>query len=159
MTKIITIIKKVRYFLLIFGILQLFNLFWIGIIFIGIFFLSFIIQNENSIMSKQKAIKIISEKFDLKLNDNNTYWSENSGDTWSLNIFNDTQQIISYIILNNNKTNKLHLFELKANDEIYEKLFCSGNSCSLAFFLNDSKFIENHSLTFFNNFHIGSIKY
>lgn len=151
-------IETARYFLFIFGIFMLYILPWIGLLCLFFFILSFVIYKRNENMTKEIAIKIITKKFGLELTDKNTHWSENFGDTWKLEMYINSKNITSFIILNNNKTNKIHLFELKPNDDIYKKLFC-GNYYSLAFFLDDSTFVENHALINFNKFHIGTIKY
>lgn len=151
-------IKIARIFLFIFGIFMFYIIPLIGLLCLILFVVSFIIYKRNEKMTEDKAVKIITNKFGLELHDKNTHWSENFGDVWTLKMYINSKNINSYIILNNNKTKKIHVFEIKANDEIYNKLF-GGNYYSLAFFLNDSTFVENFSLTNFKKFHIGTIKY
>lgn len=158
MSKIIMRIETARYFLFIFGIFMLYILPWIGLICLFFFVLSFVIYKRNENMTKEIAIKIINKKFGLELTDKNTHLALKNGDTWKLEMYVNSKNITSFIILNNNKTNKIHLFELKPNDDIYKKLF-GVNYYILAFLIDDSTFVENFTLTNFNKFHICTIKY
>lgn len=159
MSKIIMKIETARYFLFIFGIFMLYILPWIGLLCLFFFVLSFVIYKRNENMTKEIAIKIMTKKFGLELNDKNTHWAENLDDTWNLNMDINSKNITSYIILNNYKTNKIHIFELKPNHDVYEKLFYRGYTYRLVFRINDSTFVEKHAIVLFNKFHIGTIKY
>jgi hypothetical protein len=75
-------------------------------------------------MTKENATKLIYQKFDLKLNSGNTNWSNiNANGIWSIepNCVRQAQKL--YLLLNNNRSNKIHVFEIPANHSVYDRLY------------------------------------
>jgi hypothetical protein len=113
-------------------------------------------------MTKDTAIQLVNKKLSLKLNSNNTNWSNiNADGIWSMepNLKRQNQKL--YLLLNNNRTNKLHFFEIPANHEDYKKLYIRKDRpvFRLLFDVSDSKFNEKLGDVNFKNFHKGSIDY
>ena len=113
-------------------------------------------------MRKEDAIKLIKQKFDLKLNSENTNWSNiNANGIWSMepNCVRKAQKL--YLLLNNNRSNKIHVFEIPANHEVYNKLYSrrDRNVYRLLFNISDTEFIETLKHINFINFYKGFIEY
>ena len=113
-------------------------------------------------MTKDAAIQLINKKLSLKLNSNNTNWSNiNADGIWSMepNLKRQNQKL--YLLLNNNRTNKLHVFEIPANHEDYKKLYIRKDRpvFRLLFDVSDSQFNEKLGDVNFKNFLKGSIDY
>jgi hypothetical protein len=113
-------------------------------------------------MTKDSAIQLVNKKLSLKINSNNTNWSNiNADGIWSMEPNLKRQNQTLYLLLNNNRTNKLHIFEIPANHEIYKKLYVRDNKgvFRLVFDVNDTQFIEILKHINFKKFHKGSIDY
>jgi len=113
-------------------------------------------------MTKDKAIKEVNKKLNLNLNSNNTNWSNiNSNGIWSRepNCVRKAQKL--YLLLNNNRSNKIHAFEITANQEVYKKIYIRNdkNVFRLLFNVSDNEFIETLKNINFINFYIGFIEY
>ena len=113
-------------------------------------------------MTKEYAINQINNKFDLKLNKLNTNWSNiNSSGIWSIEPNCVRRSSNLYLLLNNNHSKKIHLFEIPANHIVYQKLYLRNdrNVFRLLFNLSDKQFIETLKHVNFANFYKGSIEY
>lgn len=113
-------------------------------------------------MRKQDAIRLINQKFDLKLNSDNTNWSNiNANGIWSIEPNCVRKEHKLFLVLNNNLSNKIHAFEIPANHEVYNKLYSRNdrNVFRLLFNVNDSEFFEMLQHINFNIFYKGFIKY
>lgn len=113
-------------------------------------------------MTKDTAIKKVNKKLNLYLNSNNTNWSNiNSNGIWSMepNCVRKAQKL--YLLLNNNRSNKIHAFEIPANHEVYNKLYSRNdrNVYRLLFNVSDTEFIETLEHINFINFYKGFIDY
>lgn len=113
-------------------------------------------------MRKEDAIKLINQKFDLKLTLQNTNWSNiNANGVWSMepNCIRKAQKL--YLLLNNNLSNKIHVFEIPANHEVYNKLYSRNdrNVYRLLFNVSDTNYIETLQHINFKNFYKGFIEY
>jgi hypothetical protein len=117
--------------------------------------------NENTI-TKDNAIKLIKNKFDLNLNNYNTNWSNiNANGIWSIepNYTRKTQNL--YLLLNNNNSKKIHIFKIPANNKVYEKLYSRNdkNVFRLLFNVHDTEFIETLMHINFKEFYIDFLQY
>lgn len=117
--------------------------------------------NENTI-TKDNAIRLINNKFDLNLNNYNTNWSNiNANGIWSIepNFERETQNL--YLLLNNNNSKKIHIFKIPANNKVYEKLYSRNdkNVFRLLFNVHDSEFIETLKDIDFKEFYINFLQY
>lgn len=113
-------------------------------------------------MTKDLAIQLVNKKLSLKINSNNTNWSNiNSNGIWSMEPNLDRQNRTLYLLLNNNHANKIHVFEIPANDEVYKKLYTRKDRpvFRLLFDVSDTVFIETLENINFKNFLKGSIDY
>jgi len=114
-------------------------------------------------MTKDTAIQLVKKKLGLKISNNNTNWSNiNADGIWSIEPNLDRQNRTLYLLLNNNRTNKLHVFEISANHNIYGNLYVRNDRqvFRLLFDVSDTEFIQTlHQQINFNNFHKGSIEY
>jgi len=114
-------------------------------------------------MTKDSAIQLVNKKLSLKLNTNNTNWSNiNADGIWSMEPNLKRQNQTLYLLLNNNRTNKIHVFEIPANHAVYNSLYKRNDKpvFRLLFDVNDNEFNQTlHQLINFNNFHKGSIEY
>jgi len=111
-------------------------------------------------MTKDKAIKEVNKKLNLNLN--NTNWSNiNSNGIWSMepNCIRKAQKL--YLLLNNNRSNKIHVFEIPANHSVYDRLYVRVKKgvFRLVFKLSDTEFIETLKHINFINFYKGFIEY
>lgn len=114
-------------------------------------------------MTKNTAIQLVNKELGLKINNNNTNWSNiNSDGIWSIEPNLDRQNRTLYLLLNNNRTNRLHVFEIPANHNIYGNLYVRNDRqvFRLLFDVSDTVFIQtlNQQINF-NQFHIGTIEY
>ena len=113
-------------------------------------------------MTKNAAIQLVNKKLSIKINSNNTNWSNiNSNGIWSMEPKFDRQNRTLYLILNNNQTNKLHVFEIPANHNVYNELYVRDKKgvFRLVFDVSDTEFIEKLMHVNFKNFLKGSIDY
>jgi hypothetical protein len=113
-------------------------------------------------MTKDIAIKKINKEIGLKLNNSDTNWSNiNKNGIWSMEPDLKRKRSNLFLVLNNNKTKKLHIFEIPANNEVYEKLYVrdSKHVFRLVFDISDNEFIETLKHINFNKFHKASINY
>ena len=113
-------------------------------------------------MTKDLAIQLVNKKLSLKINSNNTNWSNiNSNGIWSMEPNLDRQNRTLYLLLNNNHTNKIHVFEIPANHEVYKNLYTRKDRpvFRLLFNVSDTVFIETLENINFKNFLKGSIDY
>ena len=114
-------------------------------------------------MTKDSAIQLVNKKLSLKLNSNNTNWSNiNSDGIWSIEPNLDRQNRTLYLLLNNNSTNRLHVFEIPANHNVYNSLYKRIDKpvYRLLFDVSDTEFIQTlHQQINFNIFHKGTIEY
>lgn len=113
-------------------------------------------------MTKDIAIKQINNKLNLNLNSTNTNWSNiNSNGIWSIepNCARKKQKL--YLLLNNNRSKKIHVFEIPANHAVYDKLYIRNdrNVYRLLFNVGDNDFIETLNHINFTNFYKGFIDY
>lgn len=113
-------------------------------------------------MRKENATKLIYQKFDLKLNSGNTNWSNiNANGIWSIepNCVRKVQKL--YLLLNNNRSNKIHVFEIPANHSVYDRLYVREKKgvFRLVFNVSDTEFIETLQHINFKNFYKGFIEY
>jgi hypothetical protein len=121
-----------------------------------------VISIKSNTMTKQEAIQLVNKKLGLKLNSNNTNWSNiNADGIWSMEPNLDRKNRTLYLLLNNNSTNKLHAFEIPANHTVYEMLYVRDNKgvYRLVFNVNDSEYIEILKHINFKKFHKVSIDY
>ena len=114
-------------------------------------------------MTKTTAIQLVNKKLGLKISNNNTNWSNiNADGIWSIEPNLDRQKRTLYLLLNNNRTNRLHVFEILANHNVYNGLYKRNDKpvFRLLFDVSDTVFIQNlHQQINFNNFHKGTIEY
>ena len=113
-------------------------------------------------MTKEQIINKLNNKFNFNLNTSNTNLSNiNSNGIWSIepNFKRSISKL--YLVLNNNKSRKIHVFEIPANHSIYGKLYKRNDRPVFRLLLNvsDTEFIENLARINFNNFHKGYIEY
>jgi hypothetical protein len=113
-------------------------------------------------MTKDIAIKKINKELGLKLNNLNTNWSNiNRNGIWSMEPNLERKEKKLFLLLNNNISMKLHVFEIPANNVIYEKLYVRNDRSvfRLLFNVDDHNFIETLKHINFNKFHKASINY
>lgn len=114
-------------------------------------------------MTKANAIQLVNKKLRLKISNNNTNWSNiNADGIWSVEPNLNRQNKTLYLLLNNNITNRLHVFEIPANHSIYGNLYLRNDRpvFRLLFDVSDTVFIQtlNQQINF-NQFHKSSIEY
>jgi hypothetical protein len=117
--------------------------------------------NENTI-TKDNAIKLINKKFQLKLDRDNTNWSNiNSDGIWSMEPNLNRKDNELYLILNNNEIKKLHVFRIPANHSVYENLYVRKDKSvfRLLFNVHDTQFIETIMHINFKEFYIDFLQY
>ena len=113
-------------------------------------------------MNKDKAINEVNKKFNLKLSKTNTNWSNiNANGIWSMEPNCDRKDQKLYLLLNNNRSNKIHVFEIPANHSVYDRLYVREKKgvFRLVFNISDSLFIEIVKHINFKNFYKGFIEY
>lgn len=113
-------------------------------------------------MKKDKAFQLVNKTLGLKINNNNTNLSNiNANGIWSIEPNRDRQNRMLYLLLNNNLTNRLHVFEIPANHNIYGNLYVRNDRSvfRLLFDVSDTEFIETQKSINFKNFHKGSFEY
>jgi hypothetical protein len=113
-------------------------------------------------MTKETAIKEVNRKLNLNLNPTNTNWSNiNSNGIWSIepNCARKNQKL--YLILNNNRSKKIHVFEIPANHSVFNELYVRNdkNVYRLLFEVSDDYFVETLKHINFKNFRKGFIVY
>ncbi len=113
-------------------------------------------------MTKDTAIKEVNKKLNLNLNPTNTNWSNiNLNGIWSIepNCARKNQKL--YLLLNNNRSKKIHAFEIPANHDVYNRLYSRNdrNVYRLLFNVSDTEFIETLEHVNFINFYKGFIEY
>ncbi len=114
-------------------------------------------------MTKANAIQLVNKKLRLKISNNNTNWSNiNADGIWSIEPNLDRQNRTLYLLLNNNSTNRLNVFEIPENHNVYNSLYKRNDKpvFRLLFDVSDTVFIQtlNQQINF-NQFHIGTIEY
>lgn len=112
-------------------------------------------------MNKDKAIIEVNKKLKLYLNSNNANWSNiNANGIWSMepNCIRKAQKL--YLLLNNNRSNKIHVFEIPANHSVYDRLYVREKKCvfRLVFNVSDTEFVETLKHINFKNFYKGFIE-
>lgn len=113
-------------------------------------------------MRKQDAIRLINQKFDLKLNSDNTNWSNiNTNGIWSMEPNCVRKEHKLFLVLNNNRSNKIHAFEIPVNHSVYDRLYVRVKKgvFRLVFNVSDNEFIETLKHINFINFYKGFIEY
>ena len=113
-------------------------------------------------ITKENAIYQINQKFDLKLNKLNTNWSNiNANGIWSVEPNCNRISSNLYLLLNNNHSKKIHIFEIPANHNVYNHLYIRNdkNVFRLLFNVSDLHFIETLGHINFANFHKGFVEY
>lgn len=113
-------------------------------------------------MNKDKAIKEVNKRLDLNLNSNNTNWSNiNSSGIWSIEPKCNRKVEKLYLLLNNNRSKKIHAFEIPANHGVFEELYVRDKKgvFRLIFNVSDTEFNEKLVSINFKKFHKGSIEY
>lgn len=113
-------------------------------------------------MTIENAIYQTNQKFDLRLNKLNTNWSNiNANGIWSIEPNCIRRSSNLYLLLNNNHSKKIHLFEIPVNHIVYQKLYVRNdrNVFRLLFNLSDKQFIETLKHIDFANFYKGFIDY
>lgn len=113
-------------------------------------------------MTKELAIRQVNKELNLNLNSNNTNWSNiNANGIWSMepNFIRKTQRL--YLLLNNSRSKKIHVFEVLPNHEVYKKLYVREKKgvYRLIFNVSDTIFIEILQHINFINFYKGCIDY
>jgi hypothetical protein len=113
-------------------------------------------------MTKDTAIKEVNKKLNLNLNPINTNWSNiNSNGIWSIepNCARKNQKL--YLLLNNNRSKKIHVFEIPAYHVVFDKLYVRNdkNVYRLLFEVSDDYFVETLKHINFKNFRNGLIEY
>ena len=113
-------------------------------------------------MTKNSAIQLVNKNLNLNLSSNNTNWSNiNSSGIWSMqpNCVRKAQKL--YLLLNNNRSNKIHAFEIPANHGVYDKLYVRDKKgvYRLVFNVSDTEFIETLKHINFINFYKGFVDY
>ncbi len=109
-------------------------------------------------MTKDIAIQTVNKTLGLNLNSTNTNWSNiNTNGIWSIEPNRDRRHQKLYLLLNNNLSNKIHVFEIPANHEVYNKLYIrkDKNVFRILFNISDTEFIETLRHINFINFYKG----
>jgi hypothetical protein len=112
-------------------------------------------------MTKEIAIKTVSNTLGFNLNPTNTNWSNiNSNGIWSIEPNRNRIHQKLYLLLNNNHSNKIHVFEIPANHDVYNKLYYRNdkNVYRLLFNVSDNEFIETLRHVNFINFYKGFVE-
>ena len=115
---------------------------------------------KTNTMTKDSAIQLVNKKLNLNLNSNNTNWSNiNASGLWSMEPKFERQLHKLFLLLNNNRSNKIHVFEIPANHDLYEKLYVRDKKgvFRLVFEISDTEFIEKLKNINLKNFHKGSV--
>ena len=117
---------------------------------------------ENN-MTKKAAIQLVNETLNLKLNSNNTIIAIIYDDKkWVVEFKQDKRIQKLYILLNNNLSKKMHVFELPANHLVYNLLYDKPfykNIFRLMFNFEDDEFIELYIYFNFKKFLKWTINY
>lgn len=117
---------------------------------------------KTNTMTKDSAIQLVNKKLNLNLNSNNTNWSNiNADGIWSIEPNCGRRAHKLYLLLNNNRSNRIHVFEIPANHDLYEKLYVRDKKgvFRLVFKISDTEFIETLENINFKNFHKGVVEY
>ena len=117
---------------------------------------------KTNTMTKDSAIQLVNKKLNLNLNSNNTNWSNiNDSGIWSIEPNCDRKSQKLHLLLHNNLSNKIHVFEIPANHDLYEKLYVRDKKgvFRLVFKISDTEFIETLENINFKNFHKGVVEY
>jgi hypothetical protein len=119
---------------------------------------------KANVMTKDIAIQLVNKKLGLKINSNNTNWSNINGNgIWSMEPNLERKNQTLYLLLNNNRTNIIHVFVISANHEIYNNLYIRNDKpvFRLLFDVSDTEFNEKlgEGKVNFINFHKSSINY
>jgi hypothetical protein len=121
-----------------------------------------IMKDKSSIITKDSAIKIINEKLTLTLNSNKTNWSNiNANGVWSIEPNLQRQNHDLYLILNNNRTKKMHVFKIPEKHEVYKKLYIRNDKSvfRLLFNIDDNVFVETLKGINFKDYYVDTINY
>jgi len=116
-------------------------------------------SKAESKITRGEAIFMCIKQFKEKLSIQNTNWSTiNSDGTWSVEPNLNRAKKDWYLILYNNKSNKIHLFKVPQNDKVYDKLYTRKDRpvFRLVFDVDDKNFKEKQKNINFKKFHIGS---
>lgn len=101
---------------------------------------------EDSSFKPAQAIALVNKELNLRMHSKNTNLSNinNSTGMWSVEPNCDRKTHTLYLLLNNSHSRKIHVFEIPANDDIYNKLYLreDKNVYRLVFEVDDKKFIE-----------------
>lgn len=113
-------------------------------------------------MTKKAATQLVNETLNLKLNSKNTIMAKISDEKWLVRFKQIKRNQKLYILLNNNFSKKMHVFELPANHFVYDFLYnkpFDRNIFSLIFNVEDEVFAEKFSDFNFTIFHKWTINY
>jgi hypothetical protein len=113
-------------------------------------------------MTKELAIKLVNKKLNMNINGTNTNWSNiNSNGIWSIEPNCNRKANKLFLLLHNDRSKKIHVFEISANNDIYNKLYKRNdrNVFRLLFDVNDTVFIEKLEHLNFKNFLKGTVDY
>lgn len=113
-------------------------------------------------MTKDIAIRLINSEFNLKLDTTNTNYSNINGNgIWSMEPNIKRTNYSLFLILNNDRTKKIHFFQIPANHEVYKNLYERNDRpvFRLLFNVSDTDFRETLMHINFNNFFKGTINY
>ena len=113
-------------------------------------------------MTKDIAIRLINSEFNLKLDTTNTNYSNINGNgIWSMEPNIKRKNYSLFLILNNDRTKKIHFFQIPANHEVYNNLYERNDRpvFRLLFNVSDTDFRETLMHINFNNFFKGTINY
>lgn len=113
-------------------------------------------------MTKDIAIFLVKNKLGVDLSLNNTNWSNiNSNGIWSVEPNVNRTNNILFLILNNNKSKKLHVFKISSKDEVFSRFYKRNDKpvYRLLFDVDDLKFVETLKDINFKKFYIGSVLY
>ena len=114
-------------------------------------------------MDRSEAIKKLNSHLKtnfITMRNSNMSNITKSGDWW-LNPAFDRKNDDWYLILNNGKTRKLHLFHIKANDPIFDKFDVRSDKdvYSLYITVSDTNFREKNTYLNFAKYLVVSLKY
>ena len=113
-------------------------------------------------LGKPRAIELLKNEFSEPLSNLNTNWSViNKSGFWSVEPNFERANHDWFLILNNNKAKKLHLFKVTKMHSVYSNLYRREDKevYRLVFEVDDKQFVEKSEKISFNKFYIGTCKY
>ena len=116
---------------------------------------------ENT-MNKENAINLFNQKFNLKLNNGNTNWSNiTANGVWWIEPNLNRSEKDWFLILHNNNSKKIHVFEFPQNHTVFNRFKIRKDKprYALEFDVNDHKFKEKNKDIDFKPYHKATIEY